>query len=217
MLRSDRQHSSASPSMLSDRSIQSSIQGLVTGGRRSVELTEPSERGGGRLKLLVRLGRGRTSAEWFVTWYRGGRRRMAKLGCYPTLSLAKARSRFRNEFLPEIADGQDPTGPRALASKRGTTIERLFESYVSDLERRKKPSAVVARRILLGTRGVASALGPRIPASAVRTSQLVSFLAEIHARGAVCQADSARSYLRAAFEFGIKSAANYHTRSSGMD
>jgi hypothetical protein len=138
------------------------------------------------------------STEWYAVYYRLGKRTLSKIGNYPTMSLADARKKFREEYAPAISAGAEPASKlaRTEAAKRGGTVKELFEAYVASLKHRGKRSYEAAERVLLGTvdgvafdvrkakaGGVANVLGPDVPASAVTPGDLAPYLKEIHGRG----------------------------------
>ncbi len=69
--------------MITDKQIQKAIR-QAPGRGKAIELRDPGPRGSGRLTMAVRpFPGGRVASEWYVVYYRGGRRCMAKLGSYP--------------------------------------------------------------------------------------------------------------------------------------
>ena len=90
--------------MITESQIKAAIRSALTRPKQRIELKDDGERGAGRLAIMVRAHKGRVSAEWYAVYYRGERRRMAKLGAYPAMSLADARKKFRVGSAPvEIA------------------------------------------------------------------------------------------------------------------
>lgn len=201
--------------MITDKAIQSAILSVSRGADRSRELADPSERGGGSLILRVRPAKARVSAEFIVRWQHVGTRRNAKLGAYPSLSLADARRIYRTQYLPVILKGESPVGPRAVLARGRGTVSELFQAYVDHLGER--PQAKGAAQILLGKNGAAIAIGPNRPAAAVRPHHVKPHLAEIFERGAVCQANNVRNIIHAAFAYGIRSANSYFDRAGAVD
>jgi hypothetical protein len=87
--------------MITESQIKAAVRAAVAGKPRT-ELHDRGARGAGRLVLVIR-GKGTAAApsvEFFATWYRSGKRVIAKLGSHPAISLADARKRFREEFAP---------------------------------------------------------------------------------------------------------------------
>jgi integrase len=195
--------------MLTESAIRSAIKNAPTSGKKSIELKDDGERGAGRLALIVRpLPKGVT-AEWYAVAWRDGRRKMTKLGTYPAMALADTRKRFREDFAPAISAGEAlPSGPRSRSATfaRVATVEALFDSYVASLKRANKVSW---RMIECALDRAAASIGPTKMAATVEPQHITPLLAEIHSRGAIVMAREMRAYIRAAFNFALKSAHDY--------
>lgn len=90
------------------------------------------------------------------------------------------------------------------------SLKGLFEEYVESLEIADKRSAENVRRTLLSeTWGAAREIGADRPAASIMPNDIVPYLSAMHARGAIGMARQARSYVSAAFSFGLKSAHDY--------
>ena len=202
---------------ITDLSIRNAIAKVRAGANARIELRDGGERGAGRLVMLVRKTTDGHSAEWYAQWHRDGARLTTKLGSYPSLGLAAARKLFREEFAPEILAGRNPSGSRSWTHRRGATVRDLFEAYVEHLEARKKPAAYAARRLLLGPKGAADAIGANRPASDVGPKEIAKHLAAIHGRGTITEANSSHAYIRAAFNFGIRSIHCYFEEAAATD
>lgn len=205
---------------ITERAIKGAISKLQSGQANRLEFHDDGERGAGRLYIVVRRGKTRVTTEWYAQWYRDGERLSTKLGDYPALTLAAARKLFREEYVPEILAGKDPTGPRTWTKRRDATITDLFEAYVQHLEDSGRAAASIKKAqyaLLSPTAGAAKALGATRPASAITTADIISHLRTIHGRGAIHQAHNVRAWIQAAFKFGLKSANSYHEKSSGTD
>lgn len=209
--------------MITDREIQAKLKQCSKEHPR-LELAEKSERGGGRLLLLIRwlescksgpVGEarvGRRVSEWYARYYRNKKRRLTKIGTYPTMSLAAARKLFREEYAPTILSGAKPTNPYSRLQHRGSdlSVRGLFTSYVEELKRQGKMSWYEAERILLKRDdNAADALGADRAAGSIEPSTIVAYLSELHSRGVIGMAHTARSYVRAAYSFGLKSEHSY--------
>lgn len=203
--------------MMTDRQIRAAITSVVRGQQAQIQLKDEGPRGGGRLTLLVRPTKMAPSAEFYATWYRDGERRSTKLGTYPPISLAEARRQFREDYQPDIMAGRDPHGPSAWRRSIAPTVEGLFEAYVADLEAKGKVSASRARYVLLAPSGVAEAVGRHRLAGDIKPDDIVPHLAGIRERGARVYAANVRAWVRAAFQFALKSRYRYDTPSSGID
>jgi len=196
--------------MITEAGIKAAIRNIAASGNGSIELTDGGGRGEGRLSLTVRLIGGRVTSEWYAKWWRNGKRKLAKLGTYPALSLADVRKTFREDYAPAISAGRDPTGPKVRRERRGITLRDMFDAYLDGIK--TKPAWVDARRALIGfdgKGGAAKGIGADLRAADVTTEEIRDYLAEIYARGAVVQADHVRSYIHAAFGAAMKSANSY--------
>jgi hypothetical protein len=136
--------------MINVKQVQKAIRDVASGTKKSVELKDPGRRGAGRLALAVRpMTERRIAAEWYAVYYRTERRVKMKLGSYPAMTIAEARSAFFTVCAPVIASGADPAVKRKTDRGNGT-VASLFEAYVANLEAAKKFSAGTVRRALLG-------------------------------------------------------------------
>jgi integrase len=203
--------------MITDRQIRAAITAIERGRYAQMELKDPGRRGEGRFTVLVQARKSSPpSADFFAVWYRDGDRRRTKIGSYPSMALEEARALFVKDFMPKIANGQNPHGPRAWRRNVAPTINALFEAYVADLEARGKHSAQ-ADSSLLGPNGLAEAIGRRRLASEVRPDDIVPHLAAIRERGSKVYAFGVRAWARAAFQFALKSRYRYDSASNGIN
>lgn len=180
----------------------------------TTELSDGGERGSGRLTLIIRVRAEAITAEWYAVWHRNSRRSKSKIGSYPTMTLAAARLKFREDFMPHIATGGTPVGPRARQAQKGVTVRELFESYIADLKRRDAASWRDNERILLGAdgkSGAAKAIGYHAQAGMVKPADIIPHLAAIFERGSPASAQRTRLAISAAFSFAIRSANSYKT------
>jgi integrase len=187
--------------MITDKSIQ---KALKVG--KAVWLKDPGDRGSGRLGLHVRTLKTRVTAEFYAISFRGGKRRMAKLGTYPAMSLSEARKRFQVEFSPRITAGE---APRIRAAE---PLGSLTAAYVADLRSRGAKVANIVEHIL---GHAARAIGKDRPASSITPADIVPHLAAIHARGAEVQANTVRAYLSACFAYGLKAEHDFTRKRTG--
>jgi integrase len=134
-----------------------------------------------------------SSAEWYAQHWHHGKRKLSKIGSYPSLSLSEARELFRNP--PEQV-------------KAGGSVGELFEDYVSHLQKAGKRSA---ENVGLTLARVAAGLGADRPANSITTADVTAYLRSVYARGSVSMADHMRSYVRSAYGWAIKSQNDYRT------
>jgi integrase len=179
--------------MITEKSIQKALK-----AGKLQWLTDPGDRGAGRLALQIRKLKTRVIAEWYAVSRRGGKRQIAKIGTYPDMSLASARMSFQSEFSPGLKTGK---ALRRRAAKAPDSLSSLFAAYVADLRRRGKKSAAVIERIL---KEAADKIGGSRPAADIEPEDITPLLAAIYRRGAQAYVNSFRGYLSAAFTFGLK-------------
>jgi integrase len=164
------------------------------------------ERGSGVLMLVLRRYSTGVTAMWTAMWQQDGKRRKLQLGRYPELGLADARAVFNAKVKDVLAAKRNPAS-MAVATER-PTVQRLFDAYCDRMAADGKSSAMEVRRCL----GFAAEhIGTNKLAGDVHASDVSAYLATIYARGAKVAADRVRSYLSAAFNFGLKSANDYRT------
>lgn len=138
-----------------------------------------------------------------------GKRRMFNLGKYPAVSLAESRDLCR-KTRSLIDKGIDPVEEQkrtavhhknqlAIAANQGT-VEQLFKLYIADLTRQGKRSAYDVTKIY--QHDISSYIG-QLRANEVTKDHCSDLIANVAGRGALVQANRVRSYLLAAFNFGL--------------
>ncbi len=162
------------------------------------------ERGSGVLMLVIRRYITGVTAMWTGMWQQDGKRRKLQLGRYPDMSLADARALFNARVRDNLSAGRNPAAMAVAAQQ--PTVQRLFDAYCDRMAADGKSSAVEVRRCL---KFAADHLGPGKLAGDVHASDVSAYLATIYGRGAKVAADRVRSYLSAAFNFGMKSSNDY--------
>lgn len=205
---------------ITDAAIRAAIRAART-ARKPVTLKDPGPRGAGRLSLQVRPGTGGTvTAEWYAIFYRGGRRMQAKIGSYPGTTLAAARDAFSRDYGPAISSGRDPRAAiREALRKRATagTVKDLFRAYVDHLkETGRKSWPEYERALLTMSYAAAGTLGEDRAAADITAADIVALLGEIYRRGARSHADHMRSYLHAAFNWGLRADSDYRQSSRSV-
>lgn len=209
--------------MLTESQLRAAIKQAATGTKDQVILKDGGARGSGRLTFIARRLSTRIATEWYAQYHQDGKRKLAKLGNYPDLSLAAAREKFRDEYAPTIQIGAEVKNPYARKCNKKistvATVEELFRAYVDDLRDQGKAGAsYIAERILLMREdSVAKFLGADRAANEVKPDEIVAYLASVHARGAAGMAGNMRSYIRSAFEWGIKAGKDYTRQSVTYD
>lgn len=187
---------------LTDAEIRTAIRRCEAAGK-PITLSDGDGKGTGRLRLTIRPMPTRTMAEWYAVQYRDGRRTQAKIGAYPAVSLADARTRFGQDYSRPIAIRQNI---KLAAAARPGTVGDLFTAYMVHLEAAGKPSVVEVRKSL---DKAAAIIGANRPAREVTPGEITAVLAPIYARGSVSMADHVRGYLRAAFGWGLRADNDY--------
>jgi len=186
--------------MVTDKQIQKALRDAAA-RKSSIELKDPGERGAGRLAIVIRPMATRVAAEWYAVFYRAGKRATAKLGSYPTMPVAEARRVFLSDYAPAISAGQSPAVAKRQKASAGT-VDELFTAYVDHLERSGKRVAAAVGKYL---DAAVATIGSGRPAASIAPDDIVPHLAAIHARGSRVHANTVRSYISAAFNFGLRS------------
>jgi integrase len=196
--------------MINEAAIRAAIRKLPATGSKAIELKDGGPRGEGRLCLSIAIKGERATTDWYAVWWRNEKRRYAKIGTFPKLSIADARKVFRADYAPIISGGGNPVSERAVKPRRGVTINDMFEAYCEGLEAAAKPSARMVRNALLGEKyGCAKALDEGMRAADVKPKDVRRVLADIYARDSITMAAACRTYMHAAFAWALKSANDY--------
>ena len=162
------------------------------------------ERGSGVLMLVIRRYGTGTTAMWTAMWQQDGKRRKLQLGRYPDMPLADARAAFNARVRDVLAQRRNPAAMAVMADR--PTVQRLFDAYCDRMAADGKASAVEVRRCL----GFAAQhIGADRLAGDIHASDVSAYLAVVYGRGAKVAADRVRSYLSAAFNFGLKAGNDY--------
>lgn len=167
--------------------------------------------GRGSLRLRIRPGKAGVSAVWLGFWKSAGRRASKQLGRYPDMSLADARQRFASEVRTVLQAGRNPRV--AVATAERPTVQALFTAYLAALRLRgARRAEEIERTLMTGKYAAADALGRDRLAGDVMPEDVSAFLAEGFARGARRQTDICRTYMAAAFNWGIRSTHDYRAK-----
>lgn len=201
---------------ITDAAIRAAVRSVKTTGK-PVMLKDPGPRGAGRLALQVRPSAGAPTAEWYAIYYRQGRRVQAKIGDYPQTTLSAARDEFGQGFGPAIKAGDDPRAARREAKRQRAqagSVKALFRAYVDNMKAAGRKSWREYEKALLDSNyAAAAALGEDRRASDVTPGDVATMLGSVYRRGARSHADHLRSYMHAAFEWGLKADNDYRQRS----
>lgn len=187
---------------ITDAAIRTAIRKSESQGKPGT-LSDGDGKGTGRLRLTIRPMPTRTIADWYAVQWRDGKRTQAKIGSYPSITLASARERFSRDYANPIAGRMSI---KLSAAARPGTVGDLFDAYVASLEAAGKMSAGDVRKTL---DKAAAIIGLTRPARDVTPQEITAILAPIYSRGSRSMADHARGYLRAAFSWGLKADNDY--------
>ncbi|MCX4047514.1 tyrosine-type recombinase/integrase [Aeromonas caviae] len=165
-------------------------------------------RGEGRLGVQVFPSGTKTLT---FRYRRDGKWAFIPLGSFPNLSLADAREKAK-AFGQMIRDGLDPKDELARQAKEREqekrereqqgTIEQLFKSYT---EQMKKDGKRTHEAVLVALeKETYPVIKPTTKAKDVTPHDIKVILAHMIRRGADTQSNRVRSYLMAAFNYGLK-------------
>ena len=191
---------------LTDGAIRQAIKRVETGGKQE-SLTDGEGRGTGRLVLVLKSMPRRVTAEWMAQQWRDGKRAKAKLGDYPSMSLAQAREVFKRDFADMIQKGRSI---KVAGDTRPGTVADFFEAYVQYLSDANKPSWKETEK---GLNKIVDALGRNRLAREIEPDEITEVIRPIYDRGARAMADHVRGYVHAAYSWGMKSEHDYRSAS----
>ena len=175
--------------------------------RKQENLADGEGRGTGRLVLVLKPMPKRVTADWMAQQWRDGKRTKKKIGSYPSMALTQAREIFKRDFADVIQKGRNI---KIATDARPGTVADLFEGYVAALKAAAKPSWKEAEK---GLKKIADTLGPNRLAREIEAEEIVELIRPIYERGARSMADHVRSYIHAAYSWGMKSDNDYRNTS----
>jgi integrase len=191
---------------LTNGEIQKALKRVEKTGKQET-LLDGEGRGTGRLTLVLKAMPTRVTADWMAQQWRDDKRMKKKLGSYPSTSLALAREIFQRDFADMIQKGRSI---KIVGDTRPGTVADLFEAYVKYLKDEDKPSWKEAEK---GLNKIADALGRNRPAREIEPDEIVEVIRPIYERGKKSMADHVRSYVHAAYSWGLKSEHDYRSAS----
>ena len=147
-----------------------------------------------------------------------GKRRFIRLGTYPDTTLAKARKRCQ-ESRDKVNVGIDPqiereenalnqlkaereANKQAEIDKGTGTVTQLFEAYINSLKEKGKRSYKDVQQLF--TKDIKAKIGAK-KARDVTPDEVKHIIRTVYQRGAKVRANHARTYIMAAYSFGIRS------------
>lgn len=191
---------------LTDGEIRRALKQVEQMGKQ-LSLVDGEGHGTGRLVLVMKPMPTRVTADWMAQQWRDQKRLKKKLGSYPSMSLSKAREVFARDFADLIQKGRSI---KIAGDTRPGTVADLFEAYVQYLKDAEKPSWKETEK---GLNKIADALGRNRPAREIEPDEIVEVIRPIYERGKKAMADHVRSYIHAAYSWGLKSEHDYRSAS----
>ncbi len=191
---------------LTNGEIQKALKRVAQSGTQEA-LSDGDGRGTGRLILVLKPMPNRVTADWMAQQWRDNKRTKKKLGNYPSMSLAQAREIFKRDFADRIQRGRSI---KVAGDTRPGTVGDLFTAYVQTLKDADKPSWKETEK---GLNKIARTLGRNRPAREIEPEDVVEVIRPIYERGKKSMADHVRSYVHAAFSWGLKSEHDYRSAS----
>jgi integrase len=174
---------------------------------KQLSLVDGEGHGTGRLVLVMKPMPTRVTADWMAQQWRDQKRLKKKLGSYPSVSLSQAREIFTRDFADMIQKGRSI---KIAGDTRPGTVADLFEAYVQYLRDAEKPSWKETEK---GLNKIADTLGRNRPAREIEPDEIVEVIRPIYERGKKAMADHVRSYVHAAYSWGLKSEHDYRSAS----
>jgi integrase len=191
---------------LTDGEIRRALKQAEQTGKQ-LSLVDGEGHGTGRLVLVMKPMPTRVTADWMAQQWRDQKRLKKKLGSYPSMSLSKAREVFARDFADLIQKGRSI---KIAGDTRPGTVADLFEAYVQYLKDAEKPSWKETEK---GLNKIADALSRNRPAREIEPDEIVEVIRPIYERGKKAMADHVRSYIHAAYSWGLKSEHDYRSAS----
>ncbi len=186
----------------------SAIRGLKPKDKPYYEWDTNSQRGRGKLGVQVTP---KGSKTFVFRYFVEGKTKFIRLGRFPELSLNDARGK-QKEMGELLLQGIDPKEQlesqqkaQQLAKReeaRKGSIKQLFEAYVSQMEKDGKRTHKTVLASL--EKEVYPVIPPATKAKDVTTHDLMLVLSVMIKRDAKTQSNRVRSYLMAAFNYGLK-------------
>jgi integrase len=191
---------------LTDGEIRRALRQVEQTGKQ-LSLVDGEGHGTGRLVLVMKPMPTRVTADWMAQQWRDQKRVKKKLGSYPSMTLSKAREVFSRDFADMIQKGRSI---KIAGDTRPGTVADLFEAYAQYLKEAEKPSWKETEK---GLNKIADTLGRNRPAREIEPDEIVEVIRPIYERGKKAMADHVRSYVHAAYSWGLKSEHDYRSAS----
>lgn len=191
---------------LTDGQIRNAIK-RVEKTRKQETLTDGEGRGTGRLLLIIKAMPTRVVSNWYAQQWISNKRRLSKMGDYPHMSLAEARTIFERDYATAINKG---ASIKVQGDARPGTVADLFDAYIDHLKSQGKMSWVDTKKSL---DKITDQFGRNRLAREIEPEDVLNVLRPIYERGKRSMADHMRAYIRAAFSWGLKSELDYRNPS----
>lgn len=202
-----RKHEVTSSKVVRMPLTQKEITGLKPKSSAYYVWDDAGARGAGSLGVKVSSTKTKT---FYYRYYKDKQRKFISLGEFPTLTLAEAREQAKG-FGLMLKQGIDPKEhinnskreqekAKQEESRKGS-LKQLFEAYVAQMEKdgKRTHKAVIASL----EKEVYPSIPPATKAKDVTRDDIVFVLAAMIRRGAKTQSNRVRSYLMAAFNYGL--------------
>lgn len=199
----------------------SQVSNLPVTGKRYEAYRASSERGKGRLGVEVSST---GTKRWFYRYIVGGKRKFIRLGLVTEDYTMTIVQKECDKFAEQLGKGVDPKEAIAeeikekeriskVEAKKGS-VRQLFEAYTKQME-------IDGKRTF---KAVLSALEKEVlpfwreetKAKDIVATDVVTILSNMIQRGAIVQSNRVRSYLVAAFNFGLKHDLNPAQQHTGI-
>ncbi|OBU22871.1 site-specific integrase [Photobacterium kishitanii] len=186
----------------------SEIKGFKPKDKPYYKWDKDGQRGTGKLAVQVTP---RGSKCFTFRYFVNGKTKFIQLGVFPELTLLKAREKAK-EYGAMLKDGLDPKAEmiayninqeqiRQEEAQKGS-FEQLINGYVDKLKSDGKRSS---ERVLKAIeKDVFNVIPKTIKAKDITSNEIKLVLAKMIQRGAAAHSNKIRSYLHAAFNFGLK-------------
>lgn len=193
---------------LTDPAIQRAVKEAGKTGKAR-KLTDTGRRGEGRLLVIVRSMPTGGIAEFYARQIQSGRARTAKLGTYPTMTLADAREAFKR-LAPSIREGDNVKATRDKVREERKalgTLEEVCLGY-ADVMANRRSGPEIKRVLIKVGESACNVIGGYRPACEITPTDVADWLRPIHKR-APASAKQARRWLSAAFTWAMKRENDY--------
>jgi integrase len=185
------------------------VIGLNITGKRYESYRATSERGKGRLGVEVSST---GTKRWIYRYFIAGKRQFIRMGLVSdNFVMTMAQSRC-DEFAEMLAQGEDPKvvlqaqeqdkeAVKQVEAMKGS-VQQLFTAYTGKMKADGKRTYEAVLKSL--EKEVYPFIQPQTKAKNILPTDIVPILSSMIQRGAVVQSNRVRSYIVAAFNFGLK-------------